>query len=405
MIKLYFDIRDIFRVPRLSLSGKKIWVNLIGLIAGYAVYLILSYVALLANGQPLSEIWQTHYFFPCLFAVNIAIQWYAWLIYAIGIAAWVLIFLLTSTAVSRITYKQLKGDEFFSSGDSFRFVKKHWTAPIMGPISVILIIAFFIVLAIIAAWIAKWPVLDILFLGLPYLLYFIVAVFVVYTAVVLIVSLLLSPSIVATAEEDTMETVFQSYSTLWAQPWRLVIYEALVGVLTAVATFIYGYAMIFGYRLINFVFGQKWLMDGKISKIMEAATSYIFGIHSPLTPFISRFFKVYTPSSLGITSTAPLSTTETITAVLVCIFLFVIAGTVVSYALTNFTVGQTLIYVILRKKKDDENLIERKDEDELEEEEEEEEEEKEEIKEEKSEEKKEEEKKNTDEGKEEKKGK
>ncbi|RKY44094.1 MAG: hypothetical protein DRP88_08600, partial [Candidatus Neomarinimicrobiota bacterium] len=213
MIKLYFDIRDIFRVPRLSLSGKKIWVNLIGLIAGYAVYLILSYVALLANGQPLSEIWQTHYFFPCLFAVNIAIQWYAWLIYAIGIAAWVLIFLLTSTAVSRITYKQLKGDEFFSSGDSFRFVKKHWTAPIMGPISVILIIAFFIVLAIIAAWIAKWPVLDILFLGLPYLLYFIVAVFVVYTAVVLIVSLLLSPSIVATAEEDTMETVFQSYST------------------------------------------------------------------------------------------------------------------------------------------------------------------------------------------------
>lgn len=404
MIKLYFDIRDIFRVPRLSLSGKKIWVNLIGLIAGYAVYLILSYVALLANGQPLSEIWQTHYFFPCLFAVNIAIQWYAWLIYAIGIAAWVLIFLLTSTAVSRITYKQLKGDEFFSSGDSFRFVKKHWTAPIMGPISVILIIAFFIVLAIIAAWIAKWPVLDILFLGLPYLLYFIVAVFVVYTAVVLIVSLLLSPSIVATAEEDTMETVFQSYSTLWAQPWRLVIYEALVGVLTAVATFIYGYAMIFGYRLINLVFGQKWLMDGKISKIMEAATSYIFGIHSPLTPFISRFFKVYTPSSLGITSTAPLSTTETITAVLVCIFLFVIAGTVVSYALTNFTVGQTLIYVILRKKKDDENLIERKDEDELEEEEEEEE-EKEEIKEEKSEEKKEEEKKNTDEGKEEKKGK
>lgn len=398
MIKLYFDIRDIFRVPRLSLSGKKIWVNLVGLTAGYAVYLILSYVALLANGQPLSEIWQTHYFFPCLFAVNAVIQWYAWLIYAIGIVAWVLIFLLTSAAVSRITYKQLKGDEFFSSGDSFRFVKKHWTAPIMGPISVILIMAFFIVLAIIAAWIAKWPVLDILFFGLPYLLYFVVSVFVVYTAVVFVVSLLLSPSIVATAEEDTMETVFQSYSTLWAQPWRLVIYEVLVGVLTTVATFIYGYAMIFGYRLINFVFGQKWLMDGKISKIMEAATSYIFGIHSPLTPFISRFFKVYTPSSLGIISGAPLSTTETITAVLTCIFLFIIAGTVVSYALTNFTVGQTLIYVILRKKKDDENLIERKDEDELEEEEEEEKEEEAETEEEK-----EEEKKDSDEEKEEKK--
>jgi len=53
---------------------------------------------------------------------------------------------------------------------------------------------------------------------------------------------------------------------------------------------------------------------------------------------------------------------------LITIALFVIGGTVLAYLLTNFSVGQSLIYVILRKKKDDENLVERKDEDELEEE-------------------------------------
>jgi hypothetical protein len=239
----------------------------------------------------------------------------------------------------------------------------------MGPVSILMIIAFFVILAIIAAWLAKWPVLDIIFLGIPYLLYFVVATFVVYTAVVFVVSLVLAPAIVGTAEEDTMETVFQSYSTLWAQPWRLVLYEGIVGGLTVVATFIYGWALILGYRFFNFVFSASWLMDGKMSRIIEQASSYLFGINSPLTPWISQFFNVYTPASLGIVKPLYLGTTEIITVVLITIALFIIAGTVVAYALSNLSVGQALIYIILRKKKDDEDLIERKDEDELKEEE------------------------------------
>lgn len=369
MKPLYFDIRDIFRAPRLALSGKKIWVHLIGLALGWAVYLILSYLALIINGQSITEIWSAHFLFPCLWNVNLPIAWYAWIIYGVGLLFWVIIFMLASLAVSRITYKQLKGDEFFSSGDSYKYVKKHGTAVIMGPVSILLIMVFFIIMAIIAAWIAKWPVLDILFLGLPYLLYFVVAVFVVYTAAVFIISLILGPSIVGTAEEDTMETVFQSYSTLWAQPWRLVIYEAVIGALGLVATYIYAYILISSYRFFNFVFGQSWLMGGKLSRISEQASSYIFGTNSPLTPFISRIFNIYTPASLGIVKPAYLTTTDVFTIVLITIALFVIGGTVLAYLLTNFSVGQSLIYVILRKKKDDENLVERKDEDELEEEE------------------------------------
>ncbi|RKY62100.1 MAG: hypothetical protein DRP96_01130 [Candidatus Neomarinimicrobiota bacterium] len=368
MKSLYFDIRDIFRTPRLALSGKKIWVHLLGLSLGWIIYLIFSYLALIVNGQSIAEIWNTHFLFPCLWNVNLPIAWYAWLIYGIGLLIWVFIFLLASTAVSRITYKQLKGDEFFSSGDSFKYIKKHGTAAIMGPISILIIMAFFIIMAIIAAWIAKWPVLDILFLGLPYLLYFVVAVFVVYTAVVFIVSVILAPSIVGTAEEDTMETVFQSYSTLWAQPWRLVFYEATVAVLGAFAAFVYSYAIIIGYRFFNFVFGQSWLMGGKLSRITETASSFIFGEHSALTPFISKVFNIYTPASLGMSNPLYLSATEVITTVLIAIALFIIGGSALAYILTNFSVGQSLIYIILRKKKDDENLIERKDEDELEEE-------------------------------------
>jgi len=370
MKPLYFDIRDIFRTPRLALSGKKIWVHLVGLGLGWIIYFIFSYLALIVNGQTIAEIWNTHFLFPCLWNVNLPISWYAWLIYGVGLLLWVIIFLLASLAVSRITYKQLKGDEFYSSGDSVKYIKKHGTAVIMGPVSILIIMAFFIVMAIIAAWIAKWPVLDILFLGLPYLLYFVVAVFVVYTAVVFIVSLILAPSIVGTAEEDTMETVFQSYSTLWAQPWRLVLYEGVILTLGAVAAFIYSNVMIIGYRFFNLIFGQSWLMGDKLSRITEQASSYIFGVNSPLTPYISKIFNIYTPASLGMVRPFYLSTTDIITTVLLTIALLIIGTSAVAYLLTNFSVGQSLIYIILRKKKDDEDLVERKDEDELEEEEE-----------------------------------
>jgi len=367
---LYFDIRDIFRTPRLALSGKKIWVHLVGLGLGGAIYFLFSYLALIANGQTITEIWNAHFLFPCLWNVNLPISWYAWLIYGIGLLLWVIIFFLASLAVSRITYKQLKGDEFYSSGDSVKYIKKHGTAVIMGPVSILIIMAFFVIMAVVAAWIAKWPVLDILFLGIPYLLYFIVAIFVVYTAVVFIVSLILAPSIVGTAEEDTMETVFQSYSTLWAQPWRLVFYEAIVVALGAIAAFIYSYVMIIGYRFFNLIFGQSWLMGGKLSRITEQASSFIFGVNSPLTPFISKVFNLYTPASLGMVRPLYLTSTDVITIVMLTLALLIIGGSAIAYVLTNFSVGQSLIYIILRKKKDDEDLVERKDEDELEEEEE-----------------------------------
>jgi len=365
----YFDVRDIFRTPRLALSGKKIWVHTLGLAIGWGVYTVLTYLALILNGQSVAEIWNTFHFFPCLFTAALPIAWYAWIVGGIGIILWVVLFLEASLAVSRITYKQLKGDEFFSSGDSFKYIKKHGTAVVMGPIYILLIIAFFVFCAIVAAWIAQWPVLDILVLGLPYLLYFIVSTFVVYSAVVFVVSFTLAPAIVGTAEEDTMETVFQSYSTLWSQPWRLILYETIVVGLSGIATFIYGWALILGYKFFNYVFGLPWLMDGKIARIVEQASSYLYGVNSPLNLYISRFFSYSTNASLGITKPLFFITTDIITIILITIALFVIAASVIAYFFSNISAGQSIIYIILRKKKDEENLIERKDEDELAEEE------------------------------------
>jgi len=105
-IKLYFDLRDIFRSPRLALSGKKILVFTQALFFGYLSYLVLTYISFGLGGYALSETWSRYGLYPCLYG-NPA-PWFAFLFYWIGVIILLLAVNFACTAVSRITYKQLK---------------------------------------------------------------------------------------------------------------------------------------------------------------------------------------------------------------------------------------------------------------------------------------------------------
>ena len=50
-MKIYFDVRDIFRAPRLALSGKKIIIFMQANLVGYAVYWVLNYLGAAAHGM------------------------------------------------------------------------------------------------------------------------------------------------------------------------------------------------------------------------------------------------------------------------------------------------------------------------------------------------------------------
>jgi len=65
-MKLHFDVRDIFRAPRLALSGKKILVFVQALFVGYADYLILTYLSFALAGYSFSETWSQYGLYPCL---------------------------------------------------------------------------------------------------------------------------------------------------------------------------------------------------------------------------------------------------------------------------------------------------------------------------------------------------
>lgn len=383
-MKLYFDVRDIFRAPRLALSGKKIWIFLIGNIIGFAVYWVLSYLALGFSGVGLGEAWGQYGLYPYL--VCEPLGWFGTIVYWVGIIFWFFTLNLACTAVARVTYKQLKGDEFYSSKDAWEYLKKHWHPVIFTSVSILLIVVFFVIMAAVFALFGNIPYVGEFLFALPYLLYFFGSVFTVYTGIVLLISFIYTPAIVAAYEEDTMGTVFQSYSITWSQPWRIILYHLLLLPLAYLGIQVFKLFWIGAFKLINIVFGLgwiqsvfglDWLTGAKLAKISSWAASVINprSLCDSVTFFgysCNELFGHTFPTSAPVT-TAGLNGTEIAAGVIIALFLFLLLMSVISYGFSIFSVGETLMFVIFKKRSDDDNLLERKDEEELAEEEEEEE--------------------------------
>jgi len=375
-MNLHFDVRDIFRAPRLALSGKKIWIFLVANVIGYSAYFILNYIAMALSGTSFGDTWSTQGLYPCLYGTDA--PWYAWVLFWVGVLDWIIAINLACTAVARVTYKQLKGDEFYSSGDAWKYVKKHWHPVIFTSVSMALILSFFVGMAALFALFGKIPYAGEFLFALPYLLYIFGAVFTVYTAVVFLVSFVYTPAIVGTIEEDTMGAVFNSYSITWSQPWRVISYHIILLPLVSFAVGIFKFALFYGFKLVNTVFGHELLMGQKLSNIVGSAAHTIWPqdlfnsiVNACSTSVLcvtgsealNNFYASFVPSA-----PASLSGTESVAAFIVGIFLFLITMSFISYGFSILSVGETIMFTIFRKKSDDDNIIERKDEEELEDE-------------------------------------
>jgi hypothetical protein len=371
-VKMYFDLRDIFRAPRLGLSGKKIWVFLAANLIGYLAYFFLTYIALAGSGIDFIAAWNQFGLYPCLFGTNITASWWSWLIYLTGVIIWFYAITLACTAVARITYKQLKGDEFYSAGDGYRYVINHWWSIIFTPITLMLIIAFFVLVAAVFALLGKLPFIGEFLFAFPYLLYFFGSIFTIYTIIVFLISLVYTPAIVATLEEDTMGTVFQNYSITWSQPWRIIAYHSVLIPLTIIGFNIFKWFWIAGYKFINMVFGHEWLMGSKLTNIVGWATNAI----NPLPKFqhVIHGLSICSESHFcGISenllvTAGPLNATEYIAGIIIAIFLFILMFSLLSYGLSILSVGETIMFVVFKKKSDNDNILDHTDEDEQDEE-------------------------------------
>jgi|SaaInl7_200m_RNA_FD_contig_31_1681396_length_1960_multi_16_in_0_out_0_2 hypothetical protein len=348
MIKLHFDIRDIFRVIRLGWSGKKIWIGLCGMIVAWAGYSILVIISHLAAGATLSDVWQRYGLFPGATPASQALL--PAIIGVVGMLFALAVFFLSTCMMCKVTFQQLKGDDFYSSGDALKFIKENWRGVLFGPVATVALFAFFVVVGIVIGLLGRYiPYVGEFALALGFIPIFFCALVAVFIAIAIVVSVSMSPAIVGSVGEDSLEVVIQSFSLTWSQPWRLVLYCLWMKVSVGIGAALLAFFMTSTLGLLTWACGL--FMGGKLANMLDVAQRYV---------------PVDLTQCDGVSSCLPAATaasgSETWSGYILAAMLLLLLGVFFSYIQAAYASGTSLIYVILRKKKDDENLLEWEDE-------------------------------------------
>ncbi len=354
MIKLHFDIRDLFRVIRLGWSGKKVWTGLCGLLVAYVGYSLLVTIGFVASGTTAGEVWHRYGLFPGASPESLSMTGTILHVLAMVFAA--VVFYITSCMMCKMTYQQLRGDDFYSLGDAWKFVKGHWGGAILGPVAVLVLLVIFVVTGAIIGWLAGLiPYVGEVGFALAFIPVFFAALVAVFIVVALIASLLFTPAIVGTVGEDTLEVLIQSFSMCWSQPWRMLAYTTWMLVSVWIGAVLLSGMMSCALCLITWACGLG--MGDKLTSIMLIAQSYMPPFD--FTTIIQNTFdEMESPWASGSGSrSGSLIWSGRILAVM----LILLTGIFLAYVQAAYASGASLIYVVLRQKKDDENLLEWED--------------------------------------------
>ncbi len=362
MTQLHFNYKDVFRACRLGFSAKKIWVQFVGFLVALIGYTVFTYVAHLVAGTSIAQVWTDFRLFP----IPGIFPWYSWLIWAVGLLFVLIVFLVAGTAVSKITYEQLRGDEFYEIKEAWKFALKSGRSVILSPLLLILFVAFLVFCGLILSLLGAIPYFGELFVGIMAIPAFAVSLFIVYLVIVFLFNLLIGPAVVGTTRSDTFDTLFEVFSCVNEQPWRMITYGAVLGVLSKLGALILGLASFGAVRIGSTVL--RTFMGAKLDDVLANAFSYVRITFPDWCPGFLQTFSTKILNLVGMGQTlapsvyVPLGWSKDIASLLLGIVFYLIILFVLSYGCATWFAGNTVIYTVLVQKKDDKNLLEVKEE-------------------------------------------
>ena len=364
MISLHWNYKDIFRACRLGLSAKKIWMQIIGLVAGGVGYTLLTYLAYWASGANLTAVWERFALIPLLDPYYVSangpgasIYWWSWVIWAIGIAWFAATCLVTGAAVAKVTIEQLRGDDFFESREAFRYALGRLSVVIGTPVMPILFIVLLVIGGLILSLLGAIPEVGAIIVGLFALPTLGVSLFILYLLIIFVIALILVPAIAGATKNDAFDTLFEVFSCTNEQTWRLLWYSALLKMLSLLCGAV---LLAFAYLAIKLGSGVLAVfMGGKMLAILSGGP---FFLHLAL-PTWCPFYDLLENSGIlfGAAETTAITVGQNVGAVLIGVAAYVVLIMVIAYALAVWNVGQTIIFCVLVRKKDDKNILAEKE--------------------------------------------
>ena len=353
---LRYDLRDVFLAAGLGLRLRKWFVTLPAAALGIVWWAVFGYLALLAQGMPVDLIWKTYgpVPWPFLRTMNHPLSILIWIV---GFAGGVIIWMLASVAVGRITYKQLKGNDFYGWSEAWSFAFRKWKAAILPwlffSVSAGIVVG---VLLAISQLIGLWTP----FVAFLFPIVVVGTIVLLYIAMVGMQSVIMGPSIVAASSSETLESLFELFSLHAGQGKRCWLYSVVSG-LVALA-----YTAALGVFLAVAVLLGAWIMDmghaGLAGRTIRSAAglaprlwSGINGVPGIIDSLVHQIGPVGTKVPMPYPGSMPPVTVTTVLAgVAITIMLFFLKAQFVA----TFATCQTTSYLTLRWLKDEQNLLE-----------------------------------------------
>ena len=356
MLKMYFNFKDVFRAARLGFSPKKIWAFFCGLLLGLTIYNLFSYLAHAAAGRSLADTWAMFGLLP--------LPWsdfggWAWILWFLGAAGLGVIYMLTSTVVARITTEQLSGNEFYEIREAVAFLKQGWKAVLGAPLVIASFIIFLVLGGLVLGLWGRIPYLGELTVSALAIPVYLVCLFIVFLLAALLAALFYSPIVAGAAKSDTFDNLFEIFSTMTSQPWRLVVYSGLLKLVVLMgfgvfAAFSY-WAVMLGYKLLGIFMGDYF----------TGLAAAGFNMYTPpmiMNIMLGALQGWGLDQGFYLMSTPDLNWAGHVSAFLMGMSLNLVRLLVVSYAAAATVVGQTIIYGIIVMKRDERNIFERQEE-------------------------------------------
>jgi len=363
-----FSFKDVVRAPRIGFSAKKIWVGFVGLLVGTILYSIMSYFAYTSSiDWTWTEVWRQFRYIPVPVIGETHFMWYGWVLWAFGVVFFAAMNLLAIGAISKLTFEQLRGDEFYEVTDAIKYSLKQWKSIVLSPGTLAIFIGSLILVGFICGLIGRIPYAGQLLAGIFFIPVAFGALFVIYLGVVFVLSFFLSPAVGATTKSDTFDTLFELFSCLNDQTWRIVLWEVFVGFCSFVGMWVLGWmtkqALILFHWAASLWAGTRMIAEAPHSWWETMWNNGLWYL-SPCPPiqWIESIVGRITPALIYPQRLMPVNWAEGIGGFLTGCGFYVIAFFVIAYGLSTWGAGQSLIYTVLVKIKDDKNLLEKKEE-------------------------------------------
>ena len=377
--KLHFNYKDIFLAPRIGLNPKKIWIFILGNLTGYIGYWALSFLAMIVSNVNIIEALYDFGLYPYLAGNDYST--FSWIIFYFGILFWLYCLLISSSAISSLTIRQLRGEHFHSINEAIDDALKKWKTILFSPITFLFILLSLFLIGSFFALIGRIPYIGSILLSITYPLYFFGAIFLLFTFLVFLSSFLMLPSLVGAYDEDTVGSVFQSYQILYNQPWRLIFYNLLLLPLIVISLNIFSWFYETSFAMINFIFAE--LIGSTFLNVVSYATSilnidfildnilvlqnFTFQLKTISLDIIGFFVFLFNETTNLLVSTLPdltynsdggyITSIETVSGLIISIILIFIYISFISYGFSILAVGETIIFIIFKKLIENEDLI------------------------------------------------